>query len=391
MASQQQSDDPVEPPPLRKRATTVLPHADLQGEQLVAVSRDEDRFDRVSRLGEGGIGTVELVRDNDIGRFVAIKQLKNTKDAHHILRFVREARCLGQLEHPGIVPVHDVGQSEDGSYYLVMKHLEGQSLEALIEKLRAGDAASHAAFPMYERVRICETVLRIMEYAHDRGIVHRDIKPANIMIGEHGEVTIVDWGLAKRMHEAELESDGATDGSPGETRDVFGTQVDAVIGTPLYMSPEQASGQLDSVGKASDAYSMAVVFYELLSLEHYLHGASDIGSVMHGVREGKPKLAYWVHSPHQERVPIELAHWLHKAMQKRPGDRFASVAVMRAELQRAAGGQFDVVCPTTLSRRVFRSGMDTANKRPVAMLLVLLAVALLAAYGAWSAMAGLAT
>ncbi len=367
--------------PFRATVSTVLPHAELRDDSVVVVDREADRFETVSPLGEGSVGRVELVRDNDIERFVAVKQLKSADEPQHVLRFVREARCLGQLEHPGIVPVHDVGRSDDGSYYIVMKHLEGQSLDTLILKLRAGDPDSHERFPIYERLRICEAVLRVMEYAHARGIVHRDLKPGNIMVGEHGEVTVVDWGLAKNVDED--TGSAAAFAENGDEGDPFGTRSDTLLGTPLYMSPEQTQSDAEAVGRSSDVYSMAVVFYELLTLEHYLADAEDLATVMAGVRERDAQLAYWVTSPHQPRVPIEIAYWLQIAMKKNPRDRFHSAEEMRRELQRAAGGQFDVVCPTTFSRRAFRLGMDSANRRPVLSLLAVLGFVALAGYGAW--------
>jgi len=311
-----------------------------------------------------------------------------------VMRFAREVRCLGQLEHPGIVPVHDVGLAEDGSYFLVMKHLEGETLEALIQRLRAGNADSHAAFPMQERVRICEAVLRIIEYAHDRGVIHRDIKPSNIMIGRHGEVTVVDWGLAKQINIGDAApSDGLADALENRTDSLSSdqtvdsrtsrTQTGTTLGTPLSMSPEQASGSFDVLGSASDLYSMGVVFYELLSLEHYIGTPNDITTTLDSVIGHDARLAYWVISPHQQRVPIELAYWLQKAMRKAPQDRFDSAMEMRNELQRAIGGHFDVVCPTTFSRRVFRCGMDSANKRPLLTLLAMAAGTAFCGYGAW--------
>jgi len=369
------------PPPIGPGRNTELPRPSRRAREVVAIDREEDRFDRLSTLGEGGMGIVELVRDNDIGRLVALKRLRSRSDARHALLFAREARCMGQLEHPGIVPVHDVGRSGDGTYYLVMKHLEGETLSAIIEKLKRGDSAAHERFPIHERERICEAVLRIIEYAHGRGVVHRDIKPDNVMIGEHGEVTIVDWGLAKRVGEAEGDDavlDEFADDALG-----FGTQADGVLGTPLYMSPEQAAG--GEVGTSSDVYSLAVVFYEFLSLEHYLGTPSNLAEILLGVADREAKLAYWATSPHQPRVPIELAYWLQKGLAKNPADRFPSVTAMREEFARVTDGRFDVVCPTTLSRRVFRAGMNSANRRPVLILVAMVLVAVLASYGAFRA------
>lgn len=208
------------------------------------------------------------------------------------------------------------------------------------------------------------------------------------MIGEHGEVTIVDWGLAKHT---------GSKGSPAEIRGDQGpvdqrlaadfveqrTKADELLGTPLYMSPEQAMDDGERVGPPCDLYSMGVVFYEFLSLEHYVGRSQDLGATLEAVKTKDGKLAYWVENEHQPRVPIELAYWLKKAMRKDPRKRFRSAIEMRSELQRAAGGQFDVVCPTTFSRRVFRCGMDSANKRPLVMILSMSVMTALSIYGAF--------
>jgi serine/threonine protein kinase len=114
-------------------------------------------------------------------------------------RFADEVRAVGQLEHPNIVPVHDVGIDETGQHYLVMKYVQGETLESIIEHLAAGDPSYVARFPQEHRARIFLSILQALRYAHGRGIIHRDIKPANIMVGPHGEVTVMDWGLAKTV------------------------------------------------------------------------------------------------------------------------------------------------------------------------------------------------
>jgi serine/threonine-protein kinase len=161
---------------------------------------DKPRYEPIKALGEGGMGEVVLVQDQDIQRKVAVKKLKDeSKSPAALLRFAEEVQVIGALEHPGIVPVHDVGIDESGQHYLVMKYVEGETLETVIEKLKAGSAEHVRRFSYEYRSKIFMKLLEAIRYAHSHAIVHRDIKPANIMVGPFGEVTIMDWGIAKRI------------------------------------------------------------------------------------------------------------------------------------------------------------------------------------------------
>jgi serine/threonine protein kinase len=175
-------------------------------------------------LGTGGMGVVERAEDVDIGRPVAIKRL--LPEATHpfgVARFVSEIRIVGSLDHPNVVPIHDVGVDDDGRYFFVMKYVEGQTLADVIDKLAAGDPLTHAFWTFERRAELMIAVLQALEYAHERGVIHRDVKPENIMVGSHGEIRLMDWGIAKHVGVQE----------PGEANG-------ALIGTPAYMSPEQA-------------------------------------------------------------------------------------------------------------------------------------------------------
>jgi serine/threonine-protein kinase len=179
--------------------STVLPRVESGPGVARVVLAGKPRYEPVRPLGAGGQAEVTLARDQDIDRQVAMKRLlpeRVSDDA--VLRFAEEIRTVGQLEHPNIVPIHDVGVDGDGQYYFVMKYVEGETLEAVIAKLREGDAAYLRKYTPEYRLQICNEILRGVEHAHGLGILHRDLKPANIMIGSLGEVVIMDWGIARR-------------------------------------------------------------------------------------------------------------------------------------------------------------------------------------------------
>src|SRR5262249_26554491 len=161
-------------------------------------------------------------------------------------RFVEEIRTIGRLEHPNIVPIHDVGVDERGDYYFVMKFVDGETLESIIDKLAAGDRAYHAKFGFERRVQIFLALLEAVRFAHTRGIVHRDIKPANVMVGAYGEVVLMDWGIAKSLHGDSVPEETPrplVHASGSRRGTLFETQLGQLVGTPAYMSPEQARGE----------------------------------------------------------------------------------------------------------------------------------------------------
>ena len=227
------------------------------------------RFEDLGALGMGAMGQVRRVRDPDLHRVMAMKII-HTEFVHDdaaVDRFMKEAQATAQLEHPGIVPVHEFGVLDDGRLFYTMQEVKGRTLGAVIGEVHSGRPPTDTAprkvqWSLRRLVDAFHQVCAAVGYAHDRGVLHRDIKPENVMLGDYGEVLVVDWGLAKVLDAPVF------DDAPIQTRvadDSAATRYGEVIGTPMYMPPEQASGEASSHGTWSDVYSLGVVLYELLS------------------------------------------------------------------------------------------------------------------------------
>ena len=227
-------------------------------------------------LGRGGMGDILLGRDQTIGRDVAIKQMRGeTPSADQMSRFLREARIQARLEHPSIVPVHTLGRDDLGRPYFTMKRLTGTTLADLL--------ASPSAPPQQRILRMFADVCLAVEFAHSRGVVHRDLKPANIMIGDFGEVYVLDWGLARVLTERE---DASSIGEDVSSLDGGETQAGALLGTPGYMAPEQIEGA-SHVGPAADIYALGAILFEILAGDT-LHprGRGALTSTLQGIDGG---------------------------------------------------------------------------------------------------------
>jgi serine/threonine protein kinase len=362
--------------------STVLPRVELMDGQPRISVQDRPRYQETRRLGEGGVGEVVMVRDNDIERHVALKRLRpELLGTTALARFVEEIRVVGQLEHPSIVPIHDVGLDEKGQFFFVMKYVNGETLENIIEKLAAGDPAYHARFPFERRVELFITILEAMAYAHDKGYVHRDIKPANIMIGPYGEVMVMDWGLAKKVGSAAdyaLATPEREDG-PGNSKRLQETRVGSLLGTPLYMSPEQARGQHDTLDQRSDIYSLCMLLFELLATRHPLHHCTDLNQVLHSVTNEAsptPMDKIWELSPIQGPVPADLRHIVVKGLQKSPDQRYHSVQQLIQRIHLRAQGCIDIECPITFWMSLTGKARRTIERHPVLSASVLSLVAL---------------
>src|SRR5258708_243729 len=330
--------------------TTVLPPRHRGN--VAAAAEVEPRFDHLRTLGEGAMGQVDLVRDNDIHRTVALKRiLKGTESTDALLRFADEIQIVGQLEHPGIVPIYDVGRGDDGEVYLVMKHLQGETMEQIIDRLKAGDPRCRELYTPEYRARLFLGVLEAMSYAHARGVLHRDIKPANIMIGPYGEVTVMDWGIARHISKGS-SSQPSQPFAPTfiePTGRLIESQAGAIAGTPLYMSPEQAAAS-DDLDERSDIFALCILFYEWLTLRHPLADKKTVSEVLATLVLHDYDPEDLVAPAQQAGVPMEYMWIILPGLARDREKRYPSVAELETALRRALDGKIQVHCQVTWTK-----------------------------------------
>jgi eukaryotic-like serine/threonine-protein kinase len=283
---------------------------------------DPERYEQVAEHARGGLGRVVRAVDKRLGRTVAVKELLR-HDASNEARFLREAMITARLEHPGIVPVHEAGRWPSGDPYYVMKLVEGRTLKELIVERKT----------LRDRLALLPHVIAIADavgYAHSEGVIHRDLKPSNVIVGEFGETVVVDWGLARdrkrNLPEPPLEEIlyGAAAGAS--------TVSGKVVGTPAYMSPEQARGEL--VDERADVYAIGTVLYELLAGIPPHHDDTP-QATLDRVIAGPPRPLTSV----VPQVPSELATIVGKAMARVPDDRYANASLLAEDLRRFHTGK----------------------------------------------------
>jgi serine/threonine-protein kinase len=304
----------------------------LPGEAVAAL-----RFRPVKFHAQGGLGEVHLAQDTELGRAVALKRMRPEHASHpdSRRRFLREAEVTARLEHPGVVPVYALGQGADGQPCYAMRFIEGESLKEAIERFHQADQqpgreAGERALALRELLGRFVAVCNTVAYAHSRGIIHRDLKPANIMLGKYGETLVVDWGLARPVERCEQDRAGGEETLvPASGDKDEGTRTGQAVGTPAYMSPEQAAGDWQNVGPASDTYSLGAVLFTLLTGQAPF-GARNGADVFRRVRVGDfPR-------PRQIKaaVPPALEAVCLKAMALKPAARFSGALGLKAEVER---------------------------------------------------------
>ncbi len=327
------------------RLRSDLPPADI-GERLWG-----GRIRIVSEVGRGAMAQVLRGTDLKLGRDLALKVLplpKNETPRPLLARFAEEAQITAQLEHPNIVPVHDLGVDPDGRAYFSMKLIRGQSLQSILDKRRQNDPETLERFGLRRLLDVFLQTCQAIEYAHARGVIHRDLKPANIMVGDFGEVLLMDWGVAKLKGIAAEPGDEAVSITFGATREpdekgqstppppldvksvragrkAWATQSGTVLGTPAYMSPEQAHGA--PVDERTDVYALGVILYEILCGEVPFDEEDPVQTIARMLTEAPPP-------PSQKNpaTPLALEALALRLLEKNPERRTIAIPQIRAHV-----------------------------------------------------------
>ena len=317
--------------------TTEDGHADLTASYSVGSPTSVgERFRVIRPHARGGLGSVFVALDAELNREVALKQIvdSHADDPVSRSRFLMEAQITGGLEHPGIVPVYGLGSYRDGRPYYAMRFVRGESLKHVIESFHADDTLradpGRRSLELRKLLSRFNDVCNAIDYAHGRGILHRDIKPANIIVGKHGETLVVDWGLAKPIGRAELgtESDERTL-VPSTTSGSAETLPGSALGTPAYMSPEQAAGDLKGLGQQSDVYSLGATLYCLLTGKPPFQ-ADDVGAILSAVKQGE----YLRPRQRDPAIDRALEAVCIRAMSPRPLDRYPTPRALADDIER---------------------------------------------------------
>lgn len=285
------------------------------------------RYEQLGLIGEGGMGEVFQVRDPELSRVMALKALRQhlASKAGQAARFREEAQITAQLRHPGVVAVHEFGLLEDGRIYFTMEEVQGRTLADILKELHgASDSRAWGTtkdgWTLRKVIEAFRRACETLAYAHARGVVHRDLKPSNLMLGDYGEVLVLDWGLAKVTGRSDAALDPSEEVTSERSQDhSLRTRVGKVFGTPAYMPPEQARGEWDRVGSTTDVYALGAVLYKVLC-GRSPYRARSAHSVLDQVRQGPPRPL----TQHRRCPPLPkgLVQICERAMAREPRDRY---------------------------------------------------------------------
>ncbi|MDD5698477.1 MAG: bifunctional serine/threonine-protein kinase/formylglycine-generating enzyme family protein [Victivallaceae bacterium] len=326
-----------------------------------------NRFSHIKTIGLGGVGAVLSAYEADLNREVAIKILRPAfrNKADSLKRFVREARATAHIEHPNIVPVHQLGVFEDNGVFFSMKKVEGRDLRYVIRKLDEGNKEFIKKYTRRQLLQIFVAVCNGVAYAHSKGIIHRDLKPANIMLGDYGEVMVMDWGLVKYRAEKdrsrqEWQAGFDPDFAAVGHGNAMNTMQGSVSGTPAYMAPEQAGGRTEEIDEQTDIYSLGAILYSILTwktapFESPMTTNQVLNCVVNGdfrrPRKRAPK----------RKIPRELEAICLKAMAMDKKDRYASAEQLTRDIKDYLEGYPVSAYRDSLARRFFK----TIRRRPL--------------------------
>ena len=329
----------------------------LQG--LTIAAPFGERYQHLDRLGIGGMGDVSLCSDHVIGRDVALKVIRSerVRDPVTTARFLREARVQGQLEHPSIVPVYDVGATPDGAAFFTMKRVAGFTLDAIVEGLASGDLATGSRFSQRRLLNAVVSICLAVDFAHRRGVLHRDLKPANIMLGDYGEVSVLDWGLAKLVGLADEPGNATTPiarVSDSDDASRSQTQAGQMLGTPGYMAPEQTRGEVDQLDERTDVYALGAILFEVLALRplHHADTIADLIVSTLGGCDARPSVVRSGIAPQLDEICV-------RATARDPNERYATAR----DLANAIESYLDAELAIEMRRKLAAGHVAAARAR----------------------------
>ena len=310
------------------------------------------RYDVLASLGGGAMGTVHAAKDLTLQRNVALKRARS-QDPAALARFVAEAQVNAQLDHPNVVPIYGLEVDDQGDVGYAMKLVDGRSLEEIVDSARALGDPTAALAALADRLEAFVKVCDAIAFAHSKGVIHRDLKPANVMVGRFGAVYVVDWGIAKVTGfpdetSAEPSDDRTT---RAQTTGDF-TQAGLTIGSPAYMSPEQARGERDTITALSDVYALGLLLYELVLLERALGDVDDARKTLERAQRAELQ-PFDTTSPVLEPT-TELLAIISRATQPQPDDRYPSAQALADDVRRYLRGDETTALPDTRPRALRR-------------------------------------
>lgn len=342
----------------RPTAAANLDHAILK--------TDKAKYEYLGEIAQGGMGRVVAVKDRSLRRRVAMKLLispNGKANRQQVNRLLAEAQTTGQLEHPNIVPIHEVGIYQDDKYYFTMKLVKGTTLKDIFRQIHKKDISPDEKYSLPRLLAIFQQIANGLAFAHSRGVIHRDLKPDNIMIGEFGEVLIMDWGIAKLVgRNSDPKPTAAAEGDNSfakqfdsiDSQEKDGTVAGTVAGTVGYMSPEQARGEIDKLDARTDIFSLGAMLYEMLA-----------GSPPYNQPKAKDRLKAAanempVESPitrlrkanYSRRIPREVAAIAMKAIAAKAEARYQSAQEFFNDIQRYLEGRSVEACPDSLVQQI---------------------------------------
>jgi serine/threonine protein kinase len=435
----------TEPVPDKNRSMTItqfMADGNLQGgvclDEVASRVLTDDVRGRKYKLGdtvaEGGMGTILGAWDRNLRRHIAMKVLLRSRRSRkdHVLRFIEEAQVTSQLEHPSIIPVHELAINDEGDVFYTMKFLKGRTLGDILRSIRDGDRETIKAYPLSHLLTILQKTCDAIAFAHSKHVIHRDVKPDNIMVGDYGEVQVMDWGLAKVLakrtgastasgaHSSDEPAPHATsaEAPAGQTAinsvrkdagaDILNTVSGSIMGTPGYMAPEQAKGKTEELDERADIYSLGSILYAILTLRPPVQGgdltdfitqvtAGAITSpVEFGKKGGRPtpdgtdsKATGTAHKPEDKplshlpdgQIPESLSAVAMKALALDPAQRYQDVKELQRDIEAYQDG-----FATQAEQAGFRRQLALFVRRNRAVSLAVataLAILLLVVGGAW--------